>query len=63
MFCHRHDEADVYGSEPVPCPLCGLGGAERPEIEPKTPAFEDSNQALRHALFDAQGGDDRTVVW
>lgn len=64
MFCHHHNEAEVYGAEPVPCPFCGLGGTDEPlvGIEPETPA-EDSNEALRHALFDTEGGDDLRVHW
>jgi hypothetical protein len=54
MFCHHHDEAEVYGTEPVPCPFCGLGGGQDLAIDagPDTEDFEDSNEALRHALFE-----------
>lgn len=56
MFCHHHEEAEVYGTEPVPCPFCGLGGPEEaPETQERDPmGFEDSNKALRHAMFDTE---------
>jgi hypothetical protein len=65
MFCHHHDEAEVYGDEPAPCPFCGLGGAREPAVgeEHEAPGFEDSNEALRHALFDTKTGDDLRVHW
>lgn len=65
MFCHHHNEAEVYGSEPVPCPFCGLGAAEEPPIggEPEALGFDDSNEALRNALFDVDTGDDLRVHW
>jgi hypothetical protein len=64
MFCHHRDEAEVYGTEPVPCPLCGMGGDE-PTAEARNEPDEDANDALRHALFDdpASSGSELTVVW
>lgn len=66
MFCHHHDEAEVYGTEPVPCPFCGLGDAEETAIDAgPDEGFEDSNQALRHALFDdpSSQGTGSSVHW
>lgn len=57
MFCHHHDEAEVYGSEPVPCPFCGYGASDQAEGEPEETAalaIDDSNEALRNALFDVE---------
>lgn len=49
----------MYGSEPVPCPFCGLGGPEQGSEADEAPeglGFEDSSDALRHALFETDPG-------
>ena len=27
MYCLEHAEADLYGADRIPCPLCGFGEA------------------------------------
>lgn len=64
MFCHHHDEAEVYGSDPVPCPFCGLGAPEEPQpgTANEAPGTRDSNEALRHVLFDVEDRSDELQV-
>lgn len=68
MFCHHHDETEVFGAEPVPCPFCGFpGGQARQPEEPDTDhGFQDSNDALRHALLDTEhqrGSSETNTYW
>jgi hypothetical protein len=63
VFCHHHDETEVYGDDPVPCPLCGLGGPQQADDGAAQPMFDDSSEALRHAMFDVDTGEDRRVHW
>lgn len=62
MFCHHHDEAEVFGADPVPCPFCGYGGTQTPDETQSEPGFEDSNDALRHALFDTEPKSDASEL-
>lgn len=54
VYCLHHDEEELVGSEPVPCPLCGFGAEQEPalvEDELEAANVGDSNDALHHALF------------
>lgn len=68
MFCNHDHEADVYGADPVPCPLCGFGGHEEASSSDDREAsgVMDSNDALRNALFETdqtQASSDLERYW
>lgn len=49
MFCLHHDEADLYGADRVPCPLCGFGAGS--DAIGHALGFEpDAEVALREAF-------------
>lgn len=52
MYCLHHEDEELVGSDPVPCPFCGYGADQAPvgsdEIEAL--GIEDSTTALQHAL-------------
>lgn len=52
MYCLHHDDEELIGSDPVPCPFCGYGSEETATDSDELEAlrFEDSSTALQHAL-------------
>lgn len=54
VYCLHHDEEEMLGSDPVPCPFCGFGAdqeAKTGQDELEAFGIEDSNDALKHALL------------
>lgn len=53
VFCHHHDEDDLVGADPAPCPFCGHGAEDEAPVgsdELEALNIEDSSSALQRAL-------------
>lgn len=59
VYCLHHEEEDLLGSDPAPCPFCGFGAPEASEGSTDPLELEDSTDALQHALFSENEASER----